>query len=184
VSAAEGSLVQARSAQLNAPIVRARIRSLRMQLAVIAAQVQSARSQVADAQAASAQVLAQLGYLRVTSPIDGIVTARAVEPGAVVAGGKTLLTVLDPDTVYLRGFVPEGQIASVRVGEPATIVLDSAPRRPFTGHVSEVDAEASFTPENIYFRDDRVKQVFGVKIAIDRPGGLAKPGMPADATLL
>jgi len=37
---------------------------------------------------------------------------------------------------------------------------------------------APFTPENIYFKNDRVKQVFGIKIGIDQPGGYAKPGMP------
>lgn len=37
--------------------------------------------------------------------------------------------------------------------------------------------------QNIYFQRDRVKQVFGVRVAIDQPGGLAKPGMPADAEI-
>ena len=47
----------------------------------------------------------------------------------------------------------------------------------------EIDPQASFTPENIYFRDDRVKQVFGIKILIDNPANYAKPGMPADADI-
>ncbi|MCU0537877.1 MAG: HlyD family secretion protein [Hydrococcus sp. Prado102] len=46
-----------------------------------------------------------MGYLNVTSPINGTVTARSVEPGTVVASGKTLLTVINPNTVYLRGFI-------------------------------------------------------------------------------
>jgi HlyD family secretion protein len=49
--------------------------------------------------------------------------------------------------------------------------------------VSAIDAEASFTPENIYFQNDRVKQVFGIKILLDHPQGFAKPGMPADAEI-
>ncbi|WP_293064328.1 MULTISPECIES: hypothetical protein [unclassified Moorena] len=47
-----------------------------------------------------------------------------------------------------------------------------------------IDSQASFTPENIYFREDRVRQVFGIKITIDNPGGFAKPGMPADAEII
>ncbi|MBS1995838.1 MAG: hypothetical protein JSS86_05985, partial [Cyanobacteria bacterium SZAS LIN-2] len=52
------------------------------------------------------------------------------------------------------------------------------------GTVIQIDPEGSFTPENIYFKDDRVKQVFGIKIGITRPDRLAKPGMPADAEIL
>ena len=47
-----------------------------------------------------------------------------------------------------------------------------------------IDPEASFTPENTYFRDDRVKQVVGVKLQIINPQGFAKPGMPADGEVL
>jgi HlyD family secretion protein len=91
--------------------------------------------------------------------------------------------VLDLNTVYLRGFIPAGQIGLVRVGQRANVYLDSDPDRPLVASVVEIDSEASFTPENIYFREDRVQQVFGVKLAIEEPGGFAKPGMPADATI-
>jgi HlyD family secretion protein len=86
--------------------------------------------------------------------------------------------------VYLRGFIPEGDIGRVRVGQPAKVFLDSDPKRPLAAKVAEIDAQASFTPENIYFQRDRVRQVVGVKLAITTPAGYAKPGMPADAELL
>lgn len=47
-----------------------------------------------------------------------------------------------------------------------------------------IDPQATFTPENTYFRDDRVKQVFGVKLLLKNPQGYAKPGMPADGEIL
>jgi HlyD family secretion protein len=72
----------------------------------------------------------------------------------------------------------------VRVGQEAKIILDSSPDKPFTGQISQIDPEGSFTPENIYFKDDRVKQVFGIKIRINQPDRFAKPGMPADATIM
>jgi HlyD family secretion protein len=102
----------------------------------------------------------------------------------VVASGRTLLTLLDPATVYLRGFIPQGEIGRVRLGQQARIYLDSDPRRPLAARVAEVDAQASFTPETIYFQRDRVRQVFGLKLAIEDPAGYAKPGMPADAEIL
>jgi HlyD family secretion protein len=75
-------------------------------------------------------------------------------------------------------------IGRVKVGQHAKVVLDSNATKPFDGTVIEIDPEGSFTPENIYFKDDRVKQVFGIKIGITRPDRLAKPGMPADAEIL
>ena len=49
---------------------------------------------------------------------------------------------------------------------------------------SRIDPQATFTPENTYFRDDRVKQVVGVKLQLKGAIGFAKPGMPADGEIL
>jgi HlyD family secretion protein len=64
------------------------------------------------------------------------------------------------------------------------VYLDSAPAAPIEAVVSRIDPEASFTPENTYFRDERVKQVVGVKLALRGAIGFAKPGMPADGEIL
>ena len=50
--------------------------------------------------------------------------------------------------------------------------------------VTRIDPQASFTPENTYFRADRVKQVVGVKLGLRGAVGFAKPGMPADGEIL
>jgi HlyD family secretion protein len=83
----------------------------------------------------------------------------------------------------MRGFVPESDVGKISVGQATRIYLDSNPKQPLSGHISSIDQEASFTPENVYFEKDRATQAFGVKIAIDNPNGLAKPGMPADAKI-
>ena len=77
--------------------------------------------------------------------------------------------------VYLRAFVPGGDIGRVRIGQPARVYLDSAPNTPIDAQVIRIDPEASFTPENTYFREDRVKQVVGVKLLINGALGFAKP---------
>ena len=66
----------------------------------------------------------------------------------------------------MRGFVPEGRIGTVKVGQPARVYLDSNPNQPIDASVSRIDPQATFTPENTYFRDDRVKQVVGVKLQL------------------
>ncbi len=183
VNVAKGALVQAKTTSLNPDIRITKIEVLQKQLTLAKSQLLAAEAEVKNAQANEKQILAQLDDLQVKSPIDGVVTARSIEPGAVVGSGKTLLTIIDPNSVYLRGYIPEGKIAEVKVGNSAKVWLDSFPNQPLIGHVSAVDTQASFTPENIYFKEDRVKQVFGVKISIDKPGGLAKPGMPADGEI-
>jgi HlyD family secretion protein len=184
VNAAQGQLEQAQTTGLNPQIRNAQLNSLRNQLAQNKLKLAASKADVKSAQAARQQIVAQMAYLNVVSPISGVVTARSVEPGAVVSAGKTLLSMVNLNTVYLRGYVPEGEIGKVRVGQKANVFLDSAPGEPLSAKVTAIDPQASFTPENIYFRDERVKQVFGVKLAIDNPGGFAKPGMPADGEIL
>jgi len=183
VNAAQGALFQAQSTSINPDIRHAQVNALRRQLNVTKAQLAATAAEVNNAQATQQQVQAQIAYLNVLSPLDGVVITRSVEPGQVVTTGKTLLTVIDPNSVYLRGFIPEGKIGKIRVGQPAKVLLDSAPNRPLNAHVAAIDTQASFTPENIYFKEDRVKQVFGVKLSIDNPDGFAKPGMPADGEI-
>ena len=181
---ANAQLKQARSTRLNPDIRNAQVVALKKQLIQAQYQLKSAQHEIASATADRDQIQANMAYLTIKSPIDGVVTARAVEPGAVVVPGQTLLSVINLNTVYLRGYVPEGQIGKVRVGQSSRVYLDSAPDQALASKVIQIDPEGSFTPENIYFKDDRVKQVFGIKIAINQPDGFAKPGMPADADIL
>ncbi|MBW4521413.1 MAG: HlyD family efflux transporter periplasmic adaptor subunit [Scytolyngbya sp. HA4215-MV1] len=184
VNASQGALVQAQTTEFNPGIRSTQLSALRGQLNVARSQLMAAQAEVKNAQAARQQIESQLAYLNVVSPINGIVLTRSVEPGQVVTSGKTLLTVINPNEIYLRGFVPEGEIGKIRVGQPARVLLDSFPNKPLNAQVGAIDTQASFTPENIYFREDRVKQVFGIRIRILDPAGYAKPGMPADGEIL
>ena len=141
------------------------------------ADMQVARAQLAEAEANRQD-------LTIRAPFDGTVMTRAAEPGEVVQAGTAIITLLDLTKVYLRGFVPEGQIGKVALGQPAHIFLDSNPKHALNAYVSRIDPEATFTPENTYFRDDRVKQVVGLKLQLKDGFGFAKPGMPADGEIL
>ncbi|MCD8487555.1 efflux RND transporter periplasmic adaptor subunit [Oscillatoria amoena NRMC-F 0135] len=184
VESAQGQLVQAQTTELNPDIRAAQLQGLQTRLAQTQLQLAATQAEVTQTQAAAQEIQSRIADLNVISPIDGVVITRSVEPGTVIATGRTLITAMNPNEVYLRGFIPEGNIGKVRVGQVARIYLDSAPHQPLSARVSAIDTQASFTPENIYFPEDRVRQVFGVRITIDHPGGYAKPGMPADAEIL
>ena len=184
VAAAQGALETAKSSLQNPRIRSVERASLRQQIAEARAQVRTAEAEVDRQQAALSRIQADLDDLTVEAPFDGVVITRLVEPGQVVTAGTPLLTLLDLSELYLRGFVPEGQIGFVEVGQQAEVFLDSQPETAIPAEVMRVDPEAMFTPENIYFREDRVTQVVGVKLRILGALRQAKPGMPADGRIL
>ena len=184
VAAARGALTTARANLQNPPIRSS-------QAMAIQKQIKQAQSDVVAAQADAERVRAQLkesqanrADLTIVAPFDGTITTRSAEPGEVVTPGTAIVTMVDLSKIYLRGFVPEGDIGKVKLDQPARIYLDSSPKTPIDAVVSRIDPAASFTPENTYFRDERVKQVVGVKLLIKNPNGAAKPGMPADGEIL
>jgi HlyD family secretion protein len=177
--AAQGQLQSATATLSNGPMRE-------QQAAAVSGQIDAQTSAVSAAMAQLDQARANLRDLTIRAPFTGTVLTRTAEPGEVLAAGTPVVTLLNLDKVYLRGFVPEGQIGRVKLGQPARVYLDSDPShaRPIDAYVMRIDPEAMFTPENTYFQSDRVQQVFGVKLALRNGFGYAKPGMPADGQIL
>ncbi len=184
VKSAEGSLIQAQATLRNPPIKAAAALQIEKQITQAQTDIATQQQEVRNAQATLEQYQANLNYLVINSPLAGNVITRSVEPGEVVAAGNPLLTIINLDNLYLRGFIPEGDIGKVRVGQSSLVYLDASPQQPLQAIVTRVDPKASFTPENTYFKKDRVTQVFGIELTIKNPQGLAKPGMPADGRIL
>jgi HlyD family secretion protein len=184
VEAARGALTTAK-ANLENPNIR------EAQVAMVRKQIVQQRSEVASADALTEQARGQLREaqanrqdLVVRAPFSGVVVTRAAEPGEVVIAGTALVTMVDLSKVYLRGFVPEGQIGKVKLGQPVHVYLDSNTKQPIDAWVARIDPQATFTPENTYFQAERVTQVFGVKLQLKGAIGFAKPGMPVDGEIL
>jgi len=184
VEAARGALEMSKANLANPAIRSAGAEGVRKQIGQQQAEIASANATIDQAKAQLAEAQANRQDLTVVAPFDGTITTRAAEPGEVVQAGTAIVTLLDLSKVYLRGFIPEGQIGNVKVGQAARVYLDSKPNEPIEALVSRIDPEATFTPENTYFRDDRVRQVVGVKLQLKGAVGFAKPGMPADGEIL
>jgi HlyD family secretion protein len=183
LTALRGGLAQSESTQLNPTIRSSQLAALQQQKQQAIARLAAAQAKVQSAISAQQQIQKRLDSFEIKSPIDGVVQDRPVEPGAVVATGKTLLTLINPKAIYLRAYIPEGDLSKIYIGKPARVLLDSDSQPPLKAKVSAIDPKASFTPENIYFKKDRVRQVFGIKLAIQQDRDYAKPGMPADAEI-
>jgi len=120
----------------------------------------------------------------VTAPLAGVITHRLVEAGEFVGQGSPLFTIADLSQVELMIYVPEPDLADIRLGQTAEVFIDSSSNLPFQGRVVFISSEAEFTPKNVQTREERTKLVFGVKIEIENQEGILKPGMPADAVLI
>jgi HlyD family secretion protein len=184
VDAFRGAVETARAMLANPAIRTSQTAALEQQLQQARADIEGAKADKLHSEQQIKEAQDNLNDLSILAPFDATVATRSAEPGEVVAAGTPIVTLVNYNLVYLRGYVPEGEIGKVRVGQAARVYLDSAPDNPLDAYVSRVDPEASFTPENTYFQSDRVKQVVGLKLMLKDPQGFAKPGMPADGEIL
>jgi membrane fusion protein YbhG len=118
----------------------------------------------------------------VVSPVDGVVLTKVRETGEVVAAGGPVAVIGDRNRIWVRVFVPEGDIARVRMGTAASLMFDGL-KTPVTGKVIYIAPQAEFTPRNVQSQEERVTQTFAVKVALDRPEPSLKPGLASDVTL-
>jgi HlyD family secretion protein len=184
VEAARGALGTARANLANPAIRQTQVASVQQQIIQQQAEIASSMASAEQARFLLSEAEANQQDLTVKAPFSGTVITRSAEPGEVVSAGTAIITLLDLNKVYLRGFVPEGEIGKVKMGQTAHVYLDSNTKQALDAVVSRIDPQATFTPENTYFRDDRIKQVVGVKLLLKSGIGFAKPGMPSDGQIL
>lgn len=177
VSAAEAQVRQAEAALRNAKAGAALVAQRR-------ADVAAAQAQIAQAEATVRLLLAQQDNLTIVSPTNGVVLARHASAGEIVGAGAPILTVGALDEVWIRLFIPLPQLGRIAIGQTATVTTDALSGRSFAGTVTEISQQAEFTPKNVQTREERVKQVFAVKVTLRNPERLLKPGMPADASIV
>jgi HlyD family secretion protein len=116
----------------------------------------------------------------ITSPINGVVLERQVEPDEFAAPGSTVMMVASLDTLTLTIYVPENLYGQFFLGQTYPVTVDSFPGQTFSGTVSFISNQAEFTPRNVQTTDSRQTTVYAIKLNLDPPGGMLKPGMPAD----
>ena len=143
------------------------------------ADVAAARAEMNASQATLKNNLTNLGYSKITSPVDGTVISRAVDVGQTVAASfntPTLFEVAEDLTkMQIETSVSEADIGKIKVGQEAEYTLDGYPNRTFKGNVTQVRL-ASTTTNNVV--------TYTVIVSVDNSDGSAIPGMSANVSII
>ncbi|NIO76576.1 MAG: HlyD family efflux transporter periplasmic adaptor subunit [Armatimonadetes bacterium] len=180
---AESILQQARAGSLTPVAEERSLEAIREHMRQARAAVASASARVVAAEATRQEAVARLGYAEIRSPGPGTITEVLVESGETVAAGTALLTMIDLSRLRVTAYLPLVEAHRVKVGDLARIYVDSFPGRFFEASVSRIAEEAEFTPRPVHMKDERVRLVYAVELAVRDPEGDLKPGMPADAEI-
>jgi membrane fusion protein YbhG len=161
------------------------LRTLEAQLEATRAQRQTASREVVSSDARVAQIRDQIRKSRVLNPIAGTVLTTYTKAGEFVQVGQPLYKIANLDTVELRAYVTEPQLAHMKIGQTVQVSIDAAgeKRRSLPGTVSWVSSQAEFTPTPIETRDERTNLVYAIKVRVVNQGGILKIGMPADVQI-
>lgn len=153
----------------------------RRQVDAAAARARSARAEAASAEARLAQTAARVADAEVRNPSAGTVLTTFVRAGELVRAGQPMYRIADLDTVDVRVYVDQPQLAQVRIGQTASVTFDTGDgRRSLPGTVTWIAGEAEFTPTPIQTRDERAELVYAVRIQVANDGQVLKIGMPVD----
>ena len=139
------------------------------QMRASAAQFALARKQLADAE--------------LTSPVDGIVSSRLMEPGEMASPTRPVFSISVSDPKWVRAYVSEPQLGRVRPGMTAQVTIDSMPDTPFEGWVGFISPVAEFTPKTVQTEDLRTSLVYEVRVFAKDPENILRLGMPATVSL-
>lgn len=166
------ALYEARIAQFEASEVAGK-------LAARDAEIESARSKVKEAEASAAQARQKHADLSPVSPVDALVENTFFEAGEWVSAGQPVASLLAPDAITLRYFVPEAALAKAQPGTSIRFTCDGCGDAK-TATISHVAATPEFTPPVIYSQGARAKLVFMVEARPDAPDPLLRPGLPIE----
>ena len=137
--------------------------------------IEQARAQLAD-------IDAQLKEMRIVAPGHSILEILSVKVGDVVPANREVATLILPDHLWIRVYVPATWLGDLRLGQKAELRVDGINNRVFQGVIEQINREAEYTPRNVQTAEDRVRQVFGVKVRLDNPDGALRAGMSGEVT--
>ncbi len=144
---------------------------------------EAARSRLAEAKAFLAQGRATDGELTLVAPVDGVVLPLYYRVGEVVEEGDPVMTTADVSHPWVRVFVNQRDVPSLKLGGAAEAVVDGARKDPISGRIVAINHEAEYTPRVALTTEERADLMFGIKVALSSADGAARAGLPATVRL-
>ena len=135
---------------------------------------------VAQARAQLAEIDTQLAEMHIIAPGESILEVLEVKVGDVLPANREVATLILPQHLWVRVYVPESWLGRIKIGDEVRVNVDSWPGTDFKGVVEQINRQAEFTPRNVQTVEERVKQVFGIKIKLDNRENKRRAGMSAD----
>jgi len=137
---------------------------------------------IAQSRAQLAEIDAQLREMKIAAPSDSVLEVLNVKAGDVLPADREVATLLLPQHIWVRVYVPEPWLGHIQLSEKVNARVDAEPGRNFSGSVEQIGRAAEFTPRNVQTVGERIKQVFGIKVRLDNREGKLRAGMAADVT--
>ncbi|HEY9155018.1 MAG TPA: efflux RND transporter periplasmic adaptor subunit [Opitutaceae bacterium] len=151
------------------------------QVAMREAALDATRQQLAAASAQSAKAKVHLNYTELRAPVDGVIDIRAALQGEVVNAGQPIVTLVNPDDLWVRADVEESYIDRVHLGDKMTVRLPSGAER--TGAVFFRGVDADYATQRDVSRTKRDIKTFEIRLRCDNQDRSLALGMTAYVTL-
>ena len=170
---------------------RAQLEQQHQQLNVLDSQEKQAQAALAAQRAARDLAQINLGYTRITAPVDGMVGQRLVQTGQYLSAGTQVISIVPLPNVWVVANYKETQLTHIRIGQSARVTVDTFPGTVLHGHVDSWSpaSGAQFSllpPDNATGNFTKIVQRIPVKIVLDPDptlGKLLRPGMSVIATI-
>ena len=108
---------------------------------------------------------------------------RAVEAGAIVQAGTTVMSLSLIRPVWVRLYVHEPQLGLIKPGQKVHVFTDSRPGAPYEGQIGFISSRAEFTPKNVETSELRTQLVYRLRVVIHEPDEGLRQGMPVTARI-
>jgi len=142
-------------------------------------QLEGNRTNYLTAKAAYDNNVSQLGFYKITSPVDGIVIGTPTPAGQTIVQGiseaQALLTIADMSQMQIKTLVDETDIGKIKPGQVVTFTVDAYQDKTFTGRVTSISKSATTSSNVVYYP---------VYVAVDAPEDLLYPNMTARVTII
>jgi len=154
---------------------------VKKQIAAVNSGLYSLNIEVDAINAGIAQATDMLERTRIRVPVSGTILEKYIANGEIAAPGKPLFKMANLEYMELKAYISGGQLSSIALGQDVKIKIDGADDKllEYTGKVTWISDQAEFTPKNIQTREERISQVYAMKVKVKNNGSI-KINMPGE----